>query len=73
MNGSSDASPASVVLDAERAKDDAGAGLTPMLIQYWQAALRRRWLIAAVIVAFLAVGAIYTILQPSEFTANTRI
>ena len=44
-----------------------------MLIQYWQAALRRRWLIAAVIVAFLAVGAIYTILQPSEFTANTRI
>ena len=44
-----------------------------MLMQYWQAASRRRWLIAAMIVAFLAAGAIYTILQPSEFTANTRI
>ena len=73
MNGFSDASPDTLSLDAESGKDDAGAGLKRMLMQYWQAALRRRWLIAAMIVAFLAVGAIYTILQPSEFTANTRI
>ena len=73
MNGYSDASPSTLYLDAESSKDYAVAGLKPMLMQYWQATLRRRWWIAALIVAFLAAGAIYTILQPSEFTANTRI
>lgn len=69
---SSEYSPASV----PQLDKDSGEGsdeLQQMLRQYWYALLRRRWLIIAVIVAFVAAGTIYTMLQPSQFTAGTRI
>lgn len=47
--------------------------LPPMLLQYWHAALRWRWLIAGIITAALVIGIIVTVLAPSQFTARSQV
>ena len=44
-----------------------------LIVHYWHAAVRRRWLILAIIVACLVVGAIKTMLQPPVYTAVSEI
>jgi polysaccharide biosynthesis transport protein len=47
--------------------------ITPLLIKYFQIALRWRWLIAAIIATCLAIGVITLMLAPSVFTAQSQI
>ena len=42
-------------------------------LRYWRAAARHRFLIAAVLVVSVAAGVIYTLMQPSLYTAASRI
>ena len=54
----------------------AGAGeqsLRAMLLRYWHAVLRRRLLIAVILLACLAGGLVYTLLQPPLYSATSRI
>lgn len=44
-----------------------------LVIQYWIAARRRRWLILAILLLCLAAGAIKTMLQPPVYTATSEI
>ncbi len=60
-----------------RANDDASAqsdasGIPPLL-QYWQVALRRRLLIAAIVAICLGAGVVITMLQAPLFTARSQI
>lgn len=45
----------------------------PVLLQYWQAAIRWRWVIAGIIAAAVAVGLIVTLLTAPRFTARSQI
>lgn len=47
--------------------------LTPLLLQYWHAVLRWKWVIGGILLACLAVGLIWTLLTPSSYTASTEI
>lgn len=47
--------------------------LPPILLQYWQVAMRWRLLIAAIIFACIAVGVVVTILKTPLYTASTQI
>ncbi len=47
--------------------------LPPVLIQYWQIALRRRWLMLGIIVACFAIGGILTLLTAPKYTAKVTI
>ena len=42
-------------------------------LRYWRAALRRRYLIAAILVLSVAGGVIYSLMQPSLYTAASRV
>ena len=53
--------------------EDDSLSLPPILIQYWEAVLRRRWLIAALVALVMALGIVYTLLLPQQFTASSRI
>ena len=57
----------------DQAVEDDTLSLPPILLQYWEALLRRRWLIAALVAVVMALGIIYTLLQPQQFTASSRI
>lgn len=46
---------------------------TPILIQYWQAVLRYRIPIAAILVVCVALGIIFTLLMTPYFTSTSRI
>ncbi|AZI36351.1 putative exopolysaccharide biosynthesis protein [Caenibius tardaugens NBRC 16725] len=45
----------------------------PVLLQYWHAAQRWRWLIAGIIAAAVLIGLIVTLLAPPQFTARSQI
>lgn len=45
----------------------------PLLVQYWQAAVRWKWVIAGIIAFALAVGLVMTLLTTPQYTAKTRI
>lgn len=45
----------------------------PVLLQYWQIALRWKWVILGIIVSALALGFIVTLLRTPKYTATARI
>ncbi len=45
----------------------------PILLQYWQVAIRWKWIIAGIILASLALGLVITLLMTPKFTATSRI
>lgn len=47
--------------------------LPPILLQYWQKAVRWRWPILGIIGACLAIGLIITLLTPLRYTAESQI
>jgi uncharacterized protein involved in exopolysaccharide biosynthesis len=47
--------------------------LSPLLMQYWQAVLRWRWIIAGIIAAALVAGLVITLMMPAQYTAKTQI
>lgn len=59
-------------LEAEKKSVDQRA-LTPLLLQYWHAALRWKWVIGGIMVAFIAAGLVWTLLTPPRYTALTQI
>ena len=42
-----------------------------VLINYWQAAIRWKWLISGLIVVCVAIGIVFTLLQPRLYTASS--
>lgn len=52
-------------------EDDGSARV--LLVRYWHAALRRRWIILAVLLVCLAGGVIKTVLQPAQYAATSQI
>lgn len=44
-----------------------------LIVHYWHATVRRRWLILAIIIACIVVGFIKTLLQPPVYTAVAEI
>ena len=42
-------------------------------LRYWRAVLRHRYLIAAILVLSVAAGATYSLMQPSLYTASSRV
>jgi capsular exopolysaccharide synthesis family protein len=56
---------------AQQKSDD--GGMMPLLLQYWQAALRWKWLIGGIMLAFVAAGLIWTLLTPARYTARSEI
>ena len=47
--------------------------VAPILLQYWQIALRWKWVITGIIGFFLILGFIVTLLMTPEYTATSRI
>ncbi len=47
--------------------------LTPLAVKYWQAAVRWRWLVGAIMAACIAFGVISLLLSPPLYTANSQI
>lgn len=45
----------------------------PILLQYWQVALRWKWVIAGIVVASLAIGLVLTLLATPQYTATSRV
>ncbi len=45
----------------------------PILLQYWQVALRWKWVIVGIVVATVTVGLIATLLLTPQYTATSRI
>ncbi len=45
----------------------------PILLQYWQVALRWKWVIAGIILAAIVFGLVATLLATPQFTATSRI
>ena len=45
----------------------------PVLLQYWQVALRWKWVILALILAALAIGLVATLLTTPQYSSTSRI
>lgn len=45
----------------------------PILLQYWHAVLRNRWLLAGIVLIAAIVGLVSTLLMTPEFTATSRV
>jgi capsular exopolysaccharide synthesis family protein len=69
---SNGAGPEEPKMGTEQRAADQG-GMTPLLLQYWQAALRWKWIIAGIVLAFLGAGLVWTLLTPARFTARSEI
>src|SRR5690242_20041118 len=52
---------------------EAAIGLPPILLQYWQAVVRWRLVIAGIIAACMIGGLIVTLLTAPRYTARTQI
>jgi capsular exopolysaccharide synthesis family protein len=53
--------------------DTATPDFARLFEQYWDAVLRRKWLIGLVLAACVSIGIIVTLLQPKLYTAGSRI
>ena len=53
--------------------DHAMAGLAPVLVQYWAAVVRWRWVIISIIAASMIVGLVVSLLSPRQFTADAQL
>lgn len=47
--------------------------MPPIIMQYWQVALRWRWVIAGIIAIALLIGLVWTLLTPLSYTATSQI
>jgi polysaccharide biosynthesis transport protein len=45
----------------------------PILLQYWQVALRWKWVILGIIISALIIGLIFTMLTTPKYSAKSRI
>jgi capsular exopolysaccharide synthesis family protein len=52
---------------------EAGNSLPPLLRQYWEAALRRKYTILGIIAAALVAGVVITLAMSPKYTARTQI
>jgi len=52
---------------------EASFDLPPLLLEYWQIALRWKWLIAAIVSASMAAGLILSLLMTSQYSASARL
>ena len=59
-------------LDAEAHPASSGF-FPPVLLQYWAAVSRRRWIIVAIVAAFLAAGVLLTLLSAPLYTARAQL
>lgn len=50
-----------------------GGGAIPVIIQYWQVFLRRKWIMIGIIVATLLAGVVITMMVTPKYSASTRI
>ena len=50
-----------------------GSGAIPVIIQYWQVFLRRKWIMIGIIVATLLAGIVLTLMVTPKYSASTRI
>ncbi len=50
-----------------------GGSLPPVLLQYWQIALRWRWVIGGIIAGALILGLVLTLLMSPRYTARAQI
>lgn len=67
-------STAPATIPAATALPERGGNLAPpLLVQYWDVALRWKWLIAAIVIAATIAGLIITLLMTPQYTAATRI
>jgi capsular exopolysaccharide synthesis family protein len=53
--------------------DSQQAQTPPILLQYWQAVLRHRWVIIGIIAAALVAGLVITLLSPPLYTADAKV
>ena len=63
----------SLGVNAEVIRDVQRQLAVPVLLQYWQIALRWKWVILGIIVSALALGFIVTLLRTPKYTATARI
>lgn len=47
--------------------------ISPLLLQYWAAILRRRWTIGGIVVAFLVAALVATLLTAPKYTASAQL
>lgn len=52
---------------------DGHVGAPPILLQYWHAALRRKWVILAILLLALAAGVVITLLSRPQYVASAQI
>lgn len=47
--------------------------LIPMLLSYWEAVVRRKWIVLSAVAVALAIGVAVTMLQPKLYTARSQV
>ena len=47
--------------------------VAPILLQYWHALLRWRWVVGGIILACFAIGLVWTLLTPPRYTARAEL
>lgn len=50
-----------------------GGVLPPLILQYWQVAIRWKWLIAVILICSLALGLVATLLMTPQYSSTARI
>ena len=78
MNESNLALPQSRVLTRDLRSDDQGPedetfNLSPLLLQYWQAVVRWRFLVSAIVIGCAVLGVVITLLTAPSYTARSQI
>ena len=53
--------------------EDYAAFAQPILLQYWQVALRWKWVIAGIIAAAAGIGLVFTLLATPQYIATSRV
>ena len=66
-------SAASFPADAAESSVFQNTSFAQVLINYWQAAIRWKWLIAGIVAVCIALGIVATMLQPRLFTASSEL
>lgn len=72
FNGDADAGRSAAPMILTEMSEDGGT-LPPVLLQYWQIALRWRWVIGGIIVGALILGLVLTLLMSPRYTARAQI
>lgn len=73
MTATSNSAVGNSPMQGLRDDDESGINLPPILIQYWHTVVRWRWLMAAIIVTSVVIGAVVTLLMAPLYTARVQI